>query len=574
MNTPPQQTAVAVDPENESGVTYGILNQRNGAYDPELIEKIDALYKGGFEIQRKARKYLCQLEGESAAKFAERAKIVAYIGFFSQIVDQFTSDVFTQPLSIKPAPDADDPNTPGEVPDKDFYSELEKNVDKRGTSFVDLMTVTLRTALKHRCALVIVDAPDVGSEATNLYDEDEQGARRLYAYECPIDRLIDWECDDETGRFRFAILHDKDQRRADPYSRRNKVHETFTVWTIEDAPGSTAQWVRYGVTYDEKEPPTAETYLRVEARGTTSFTRIPILRFELPDGLWVGNKVGPQAFEHWQRRSALIGAENRSLVAIPYVKLGPQAPAVGGAIPSDKSQDQSRGERPVAQFTSKGWLTLDAGDDLGFAEPEGRCYELIDQQLEKLREAMFQVTFQMAASVQRNNTSMGRSGMSKQKDEDLTGRVLRALGHAVRIFGVSIFETISEARGEDTHWTPHGLDGYDSEDRQALLEEAVSLDQVAEAIPSETFHLAHARAIVEKLLKGAIDVETMATILDELSQGIHAKHEMSELMMDAKKDAIQNPPPPAVPGVKPPQTPEAKPPQAKSPQQPGSKAAA
>jgi hypothetical protein len=554
----------------EGSLPYGLLCQKHDEYDAELIEKIDDLYRGGFEIQKKASKYLCRLEGESAVKFTERCRIVTYIAFFSQIIGQFTSDVFGQPLSIKPAGDADNPNTPGELPNKDFYPELEKNVDRRGTSFVDLMTCTLRTALKHRRALVIIDAPDAkgAPDPVSLADEDANGSRRLYAYETPLQRLIDWKLDDDTGRFVWAILYDREQTRETPLTRRDRIKEIFTIWTIGTEKDATAEWVRYSYSYKSDETVGPETYFSVEDRGTTSFKRIPILRFELPEGLWVGNIVGPQALEHWQRRSALIGAENRSLVAIPYVKRGPQAPAAGGSIPADISGDQQRGNRPVQTFNSKGYLELDAEDDVGFAEPEGKCYELVDKQLEKLREMMFQVTFQMASSVQRNNTSMGRSGVSKQKDEDLTGRVLRALGHAVREFGVEVFDTISQARKEDVHWAPHGLDGYDSEDREQVLEEAMSLDQIAEAIPSETFHMTHARAIAEKLLKGAVDVETMATIIDELQEGIKAKHAILDLKQDAEKDAIENPPAPTVPAIPTPGVPPVKTPKVPAVKQP------
>ena len=565
MKNTPLELPDATSSDESGLVTYGLMCQRHDDYDADLIERIDDLYKGGFAIQKKGTKHLCRIEGESEPKFKERCRVAAYIAFLSQIIDQFTSDVFGQPLAVKPAGDADNPSTPGDVPDEDFYSEFERNADRKGTAFVDLMRETLRTALKHRYALVMIDAPDMryAPEPVSLAEEEDQGARRLYAYECPVARLVDWKVDDETGRFVWAILYDKTQERATPYGRRDRVHETFTVWTIE--PGQTAAWVRWGIEYKVGEPVVPEALLKMEASGSTSFDRIPILRFELPEGLWIGNKVGPQALEHWQRRSSLIGAENRSLVAIPYVKRGPQAPAQGGAIPADIADDQQRGDRPVARFNARGYLELDAGDEVGFAEPEGRCYALVDQELEKLREMMFQVTFQMAASIQRNNTSMGRSAMSKQKDEDLTARVLRALGHATRNFAVDIFDCISTARGEDVHWNPHGLDAYDSEDREALLEEAVSLDQVAEAIPSETFHVAHATSVMQKLLKGAIDVQTISTISDEIKQGVHDKHEMMKLQTEAQKDALLNPAPPTIPlppkaKAGPPQQPAAKPP--------------
>lgn len=556
VTTIPGGLSGAETPEEErtGGATYGRLSQKHDDYDQKLIECLEDLYSGGFTIQAKAQRYLVRLEGESGEKFTERARIFSYASFFSQIVDQFVSDVFGQPLSVKPAADADNPNTPGESPDEEFYSEFEKDADRKGTSFVDLMLCTLRCALKHRRALVIVDAPQdspSAEPAKNVAEEDERGLRRYYAYECPVGRLIDWEVDDETGRFVWCVLYDKERVRTGPAGDRSKWRETWTVWEIGE--GGFATWSRYEHTYRANEPPQADTWVRrVSEPKATSFRRIPVLRFELPEGLWVGNKVGPQALEHWNRRSALGGAENRSLVAIPYVKLGPQAPAAGGPIPSDVSQDSSRGDAPLRKFNSKGWMVLDAEDDIGVAEPEGKCYALVDGQLEKLRETMFQVTFQMASSVQRNAASMGRSGLSKKKDEDLTARVLRALGHHVREWAVDVFDVVSEARGDDVHWTPHGLDGYDSEDREALIEETLNLDAIVEALPSETLHKVYARSLAGKLLKNAVDVETEGVILDELEKGISEKREKQELLdqaeheeklagSEARKDGYENP---------------------------------
>jgi hypothetical protein len=525
------------------GISYGILTQKHDDYDARLIEKIEDLYTGGFVLQRKATQYLGALEGEHPVRFQERCRITAYQAYFSQIIDQFTSDVFGQPLSVKPAADADDANTPGELPDEEFYTAFEKNADRKGTSFVDLMLGVLRTALKHKRALIAIDAPkSEGPAPVSLADEEARGTRALYAYECPVARLIDWGVDDETGRYTWCILWDKEHRRQGPRAGKGRVKETFTLWEIADEANARATWQRFEIQYREAEPPSAESIVTMVDEGVTSFARIPILKFELPDGFWIGNKTGPSAIEHWQRRSALLGAEAKSLLAIPYVKRGPQANEVGGPIPADIAGDQSRGNRPQAQFNSKGWLELAAGDEVGIMEPEGKCYALTVQELKELRESMFQVVFQMAASVQRNNTSMGRSGASKKKDEDLTARVLRALGHLIREFSVEVFDTISMARNEDVHWTPHGLDGYDSEDHEQLTQEALVAGQVIDLIPSETFHKAYVRVLAEKFLKNAVDVETMGIIIDELSSGVEAQREIDALEQEARKDAIENPP--------------------------------
>ena len=544
-------------------VKYGVLSQRHPDHDDKLYEKIEDLYVGGFRILKRVDKYLPQLHNESRPSYQERCAVTSYQPYFGQIVDQFTSDVFGQPLSVKAAADASDPNTPGDVPDKDYYSEFEKDADRRGTSFVDLMQCSLREALKKRCALVAVDAPtpdSVNADPSSRADEDAQGLRRLYAYSVPVEDLIDWKCD-ERGAFTWAVLATKDQDRTNPFESRSTIVETFTVWVLG---AEFAEWARYCVTWDPdtQKPPQKDDPVRLEATGKSGFQCIPLLRMELPEGLWVGNKVGPQALEHFQRRSALISSENRSLYAVPWIGKATEIGAQGGALPSEAQQNPHRGNNPIRKFRDDGWFELGAEDKVGFLEPEGKCYEIVEKQLESLREAMFQVNFQMAASIKPTGASLGRSGLSKQKDEDITERVLRALGHHVRQFAVRIYDVIAEGRGDNVHWAPHGLDSYAQEDRMLLLEEAVALEQIREQIPSVTFHKLLTRMVAERLAKGA-DPATMATVIEELEDGVDALFEMQQLAQDAEKDALLNPQPPAVPkvpGAKAPVAPQAKPP--------------
>lgn len=547
---------------------YGLLKQTHEDHDAGLIQKLNDLYEGGFKIIKRAGKYLVKCVNEHDERFKERCTTTSYQPYFGQIVDQFTSDVFGQPLAIKPASDAKDPKTPGEYPDADYYTTFEKDVDREGKLFIDLMVEVLRCALKHRCALVAYDAPkNDGDAPASKADEDAKGLRRIYAYSVPIEQLIDWKCKRGGREFQWAILNKIEQERETPDDTRDTITETFTVWTLPDDVGGAAKprahWKRYVITYKADDRPEDDVKVPLEDEGDSSFAHIPLLRMELPEGLWVGNKVGPQALEHWQRRSTLVGAEGRSMMAIPYVKKGPEGPAVGGVIPAEITQNPYRGNRPVERFNGEGWVDLGSEDELGFAEPTGRCYELVGKELNELRDAMFAVNHQMAASIRPTGAAVGRSGMSKQKDEDSTERVLRALGHILRQFAVRIYGAISEARGEDVHWAPHGLDGYEHEDREQVLEESISMDQVA--IPSPTFRKIHKKVVAAKLLKGNVDPETLTTIFDEIDSGVDDEEDMRQLQTEAQKDALLNPPDPT---VGPPKSPSAKAPKATAPKPP------
>jgi hypothetical protein len=504
-------------------VTYGDLRQTHEDYLGEQYGLIDRLYRGGFAMMAAAADHLTRLAQESSDRYAERCKTASYRPTFAQIVNQIACGLWRQPLVIKAAADADNPNTPGEEPDPEYYGEFAKNVDRNGLTFIGLLDRVLKTALMKRVGIVAVDAPEAPeAPASSLAEEDARGTRRLYAYELPVESLLDWK-DGPLG-MEWAVVYDVDTPRMSPYSRRDTTIETFTVWEMVDG---FAQWTRFAIEHAKGRTPSNDELLtRVSGPTRTTFDRIPLLRLDLGYDLWIGNLIGPQALEHYNRRSNLITGENRSLCAIPYVKRGPEIPSQGGAIPSETQQQPDRGKDPVGTFNKRGYLELGSGDDVGFAEPDGKCFEIVEKDLDKLTDSMFAVTHQMAAGVGPTDAALGRSGLSKQKDQDSTEIVLVALGEKVKAFGCLVYTTISRARDEDVIWNGHGLDGYSKEDREQVLEEAVSMDAVK--IPSQTFRRLHMREMARKLLPG-IDPATLDQIYNEIDDGVTAEEALRVL---------------------------------------------
>lgn len=511
---------------------YSVLCQTHPEYDTSLTQTLEDLYAGGFTILKKATTYLVRDVGENKKRYQKRCSVASYKPYLGQIIDQLCSDVFSQPLSVKAAADKNDKATPGEAPDEPFYAELEKDVDAQGTPLVSLLSGLLRSSLLHRYAILAVDlpAPLAGDAPVSLADEDERGQRRCYAYEVPLEQVIDWKLEPGGKSYAWAIVRQCEQERDTPSSDRGMVTETFTVWTRG---GRVAHWARYQIRYLKDKKPKPDDSVALLDEDDTSFAEIPLLRLQMSGGLWAGNKLGPMALEHWQRRSELVGSQSRSLCAIAWVKKGPEAGPAGGSTPAEITENPNRGNDPVGRQESEGWVELGSEDEIGFAEPKGECYVVVDKQLNDLRDDMFHVEHMMAASVRPTGSALGRSGLSKQKDQDSTARVLRAIGTLVRLFCVRLYVLISTARGEDTHWEGHGLDGYESEDREQVIEEALTIADIE--IPSLTFRKAHMRSVVEKILKG-MDPSTLDTIINEIDAGVEEQEQKRKDDEQAQKD--------------------------------------
>ena len=537
---------------------YGVLNQCSPDYAGGTWQELDDLYSGGYVMARNAKAYLPQLPGESADRYGARLTAAGYVSYLGQIVDYFTSTLFSQDLAVTEAADADNPGTPGGQSDTDFYSAFSNNADLQGGAFAQVEKLVFRTALLKKKGILACDFPSIaeGANLVSLADEDQIGTRRAYCFELPIEQLIDWEYD-KFGQFQYCVLKRVTNRREAPEDvRGSAVTEEFKVWRCT---ANAATWETYRVSRKADEQIADDRDLSIVDKGTTSFQAIPLVEFVVPDGLWIGNKIGTLAKEHFQRRTALVAAEYKSLVAIPYIKRGPEISAVGEAMPSETQQSPYRGANPVGQMNAKGWVEIGSGDELGFAEPAGTCYELIGTELKELKTEMFRVVHQMAASVDQTSGMQNRSGQSKKEDRSAESRVLGALGQLVRDHSKRVFATISVARGESVIWTPRGLDRYETDDRTALLAESVQVDLVA--IPSTTFKKEYKTQLALRLVANA-PAATQDTIRQEIIDGVQAEGDLKQLMDDAKNDALNDPDPNAVraaAGVKTPMAPPAPP---------------
>lgn len=509
-----------------ASMTYGQLSQRSPEYDAETWQLLDDLFSGGFEIEKRAKRYIPKLVGERTNRYEERLRSGSYINYFNTIVSFFVAALFTQEIAVTEAADSDNAATPGGKADADFYTRFAKNADGCGHTLQKVLRGVLTTALKKQRAFVLVDFPKrpEGAEDVNTRaDEEALGLDAVWCRELPIEQVIDWDHDDD-GELAWAIVHRCEQRRMSPRGDRATIVETFKVWERE---GDAVSWSLYRLAYAEKDKPKPETPVPLVDDGTVSFKRIPLLELCLPEELCVGHKIGPNAREHYQRRTSLNGAENKSLVALPVAALGPEMTAPGQAMPSEKAQNPNRGDDPVGRFLANGFQVTGSQDKVYFAEPEGRCYELVDKQLDKLKDEMFRVVHQIALSVGNDSTSMRRSGESKKQDKSDIATVLGALGSEVRAFAVKLYETISQARGEDVVWTPHGLDDYDTESREDLIAEAGAMGTLD--IPSVTFWKQYKTQIALKLAQN-LPPETQEQIRGEIQDGVAHEQQIRSIV--------------------------------------------
>jgi len=506
-------------------IPLGVLRQTHPDYAVRLWTELQDFYVGGYQLLAKSRNYAGPQAGEQSDRYGDRCGAIGYINYLGEIIDYYVAALFSQELELTEASDADNPTTVGGKSDTDFYSSFSADADLAGNSFAAVMRDAFRDAVLLKRSLICCDFPTPEETPTSLAAEDALGANRAYIYQMPLEHLINWELD-RFGAYKFAVIY---QTGADQKSvldvRGGMVHHSFKVWSLAD--NGTAVWDTYEIDEDPARPLEDKVAVPRTGGGPTSFAQIPILRVEMRDGLWIGNKVGPLAKEHFIRRSILVEAENKSMMAVPWIKRGPEMSAIGEALPSATQQDPSRGSHPVRRFQNQGWVALGADDDIGFAEPEGKAYAHVARELDALKDEMHRVVHQMAASVSNKAGSVARSGDSKKQDRAAESVVLGQFGKDVRDFAKRIYAMVAQARGEDVVWVARGLDRFDHDDREVLIKEAVQVDMVS--IPSSTFKKEYKVRLANALAPN-LAAATQDVIRTEIQDGVDEAEKHAEEM--------------------------------------------
>lgn len=506
---------------DQEKIRYGALSRTHSDYDAALWRRLSLLYSGGWAIMKHAKDFLPQAPREHPLYYKWRCDSTSYVNYLARLVGYLTGSLFNETLVVSPARDPKNDQPTTRVLDS-FYSDFASDSDQRGTDFSQLVRGLLASAMVHRRALVQVELPvrkslPNGEPPRSRLEEEVLGNNRAYVIPLELESLINWE-KDWRGRYEWCVLKRRRGERSSPLSPGTRYCYSFGIWTLDEEGYAVFASVRTKFV-DKDEELASDDELEVElAPRRTSFRQIPILDLELPDALWVGNQAGPLCQEHYRRRSDLMGSLCRSLVEIPYVKLGPEIPEVHGAIPSEAGQDPHRGDHILERAREQGSVVLGDKDEIGFAGPSGEAFELASKETDKVREEIFASVNAMALQLENSAGATKRSGDSKREDRSSMGIILGFLATATRELAQQIMTLVSSARGDDIRWAATGLNTFNTEDRAQIFEDASTLGVIN--VPSPRFHALWMEKVAFAALPNATAKEK-ADISKEIRMNVH-----------------------------------------------------
>ena len=505
-----------VDTSKVPSLRYELFKQRHPTYDADHWDELEALYRGGQHILcgEMLKRLMPRHRNELEQVYSERRARASYIPHAGEIIDHIVASLFTDPPTFTTEAEAGSSEERALDPYYDaFLDDCSPEGAKRCT-FAQFLRHQILEALKKKIAWTLVDMPARDREYMSRADEDAAGVRNAYVVAIDRRSVVDFE-EDEDGQLEWAMVMRDTSKRKRITSRRNIMRREFTYYTRDS-------WERYYVEWDtdEKREPEDNDMVKREGGGGHSFGGVPLIRLELPDGLWAMEKMHSLAIALFNQHNALDWATFQSLMPELYEFEGPEEPLDG--VVSEAQQDE---QRATNQPRGQGYVQVRGHQDRAeFVGPDTSPFDFALKSIMSKRDELHRVTHKMALTVDNSPSSLRRSGESKREDKADTEIVLCAFGEYVREHGEDVLRMIATGRGDAEladQWQGQGLEDYDAETVAQALENALVVSQVK--IPSPTFHRRYAYKLA-KLVGGEsltdedlelVEAEIELNIVDE-----------------------------------------------------------
>lgn len=446
------------------------LSQKHDTcYHSKEFSRYQALYEGGQLFHTNIKSFLTKNALEDDMMYQRRANEACFQSYINSIVNQFSAQLFSSPFTIRTDPEGAD----------DFYTSIFKeDCDLQGSDLQTFMRQAFTTSLVKGCAWILAELPDDGNPPPeNLLEQTERGLDRAWISQIQPEFVFDWEYD-SFGQFKWLITYSKEMRRDDPRLARKTVTETWKLYDQTDVE-------TFEISYEITKKPSIDQEVPSLGKRAHGFTRVPLVRLELPKGLWLVNRLADAQVEHFQMNNALGWAMRRACYPTAVYKTDTQEGALiassdGFAVKIGKEEDFDWVSAPTDSF------------------------EMIAARVNTFKDEIHRLALQMSLAVDNTPGTMKRSGDSKAMDAQATEVCLHAYSSIVKGCIEEVFELVSDARGDTSlTFSIEGMDQFSVLDVDVIVNSAKSAKALG--IPSETFAKELNAKVAEALLTGVKD---------------------------------------------------------------------
>jgi len=486
-------------PDGWRSPTIKQLNQENPLYTDVKDDwiKMSMLYEGGHVMRKNSTQFLLRRPRELQEVYQARVDRFTYHNILGTCFGWYRAAMFKNPPTITMKTVGKDGQPDGKDFPKDldsFYIEFRKNCDRKKTSLVDLMREVWTSLALYKCAYVLVDTPrDDGSKT--LREQKQKGVLDQFGRPSPYlvtyspVSVINWDCD-QYGNLDWCVLAYQDTTRQ--FVQTQKVVDT---WYYFDR--------QIFLKYQRVRKPGESEITKVDETDRATLVDagkhamsqagvVPLLKFEVPDGLWLTNRAYLPVLDHLNQDNSYGWALYMANLAMPVV-----------------TSDQDI--KP--QLSETGFIQLPTGAKYEWSEPEGRSFQRSAERVRELREEIFRAMYLSYQGRTSNATADGASGASKEMDMMPAQDVMNEYGDVIIAAAQQLMDAVAQARGDlavrsDVRGMKFG--------KTASLEQIQKTEAVLSlGVPSDTFEKEVYKQSAAEYLPDA-NPETMEKINDEI----------------------------------------------------------
>jgi len=485
------------------------LDATNSGYDADYWRDLDALYRGGRAFRDRIRNFLLQHQMEPTAVYHQRLQEASYRSYLGPIIDYYVAWLFSGAFSVRAKSLTGDTL---QEPDP-WYAAFREDVGG-DIDMTDFMRERFKTALVKKRAHWICELNDDGQAdwPDNLAEFHGRKFGEARLFKVDPEELYDWETDVK-GNLTWCVIHNIQKIRPTVYQKRVLNVET---WKVYDVKYVTTFEIRYE---DGKRPASTELISEKEQPRRHGFLQVPLQTVEIPEGLWIANRIRDPQLEHFRLGTGLGWAIRRTCYAMPVFKIkdATKPPVMGAGY----------------------FIMIDVDEEMTWSAPPNQPFDVISKEVDVQRNDMFRVTHQMALGLDNNAETVGRSADSKAEDNAATRIMLNAYGMIMAEVIEETYEMISDARGDkDISWSIEGFSGYDTATAPEVISNAMNAQMLN--IPSKRF-----LTEIKTKVAWATMPEASQDVKDEIRKEITAGVESSGDMFDLFTG--ERPPPPPAP---------------------------
>lgn len=463
------------------------------------LTKIDDLCAGGNRIERKKASYLKSRPGEDPDLYKIRLERFTYTNCLGGAIAQQVSKLASGVLTLSGIPE-----------DDQFWAQFRENTGGRRDEKT-LLSEAFRTLLKFRYCYLHVDKPYTEIQPKNKQQEE---LLQLNPYAClytPLE-VINWGEDTQKNQLKWVKV-----RQIGAETNPLKPAQTKACWTFVDEThiakyeaivklnkhGQIAEILdAEGKSVDSGEDAKV-TRTRFLAHGVG---KLPVIRLELPQDLWVTDQVYLKALEHLN----LENSRYDTAMMAGYVQRTWQPFRAPDTDLDNTFVDTEEELQTGNQYVIKG--------QFGFEEAAGSSVRTVSELLEEIRDYVQDAIGSARASATKG--AVEQSGISKKMNFVVQELILRAYGQILCAGYQDLLQLVGKVAGRSSaeveSYSVTGLDSFDVDSLETAMAIAVELQNIAEYIPPTALKLFY-QQLANLLVKNA-SAEQQSQINEELEK--------------------------------------------------------